>query len=62
MALPAILLEQWIEYPIGVCVSLLRLFARVHVVGWRNLYYDDLFAFLAMVSRRISDRSRSRLD
>lgn len=48
MALPAILLEQWIEYPIGVCVSLLRLFARVHVVGWRNLYYDDLFAFLAM--------------
>ncbi|KAH7030491.1 hypothetical protein B0J12DRAFT_732352 [Macrophomina phaseolina] len=49
MALPAILLEQWVEYPIGVSVCLLRLFARIHVVGWRNLYYDDLFAFLAMI-------------
>ncbi|OJD29680.1 sedlin protein [Diplodia corticola] len=48
MALPAILLEQWVEYPIGVLVVLLRLFARLYVVGWRNLYYDDLFAGLAM--------------
>ncbi|KAB2572664.1 Sedlin [Lasiodiplodia theobromae] len=49
MGLSAALLEQWVEYPIGVTVCLLRLFARVRVVGWGNLYYDDLFAFLAIV-------------
>ncbi|KAL1641019.1 hypothetical protein SLS58_006461 [Diplodia intermedia] len=49
MGLPAALLEQWVEYPIGCTICLLRLYARIRVVGWRNLYYDDLFAFLAMV-------------
>lgn len=58
MGLSAALLEQWVEYPIGVTVCLLRLFARVRVVGWGNLYYDDLFAFLAIVSRFISRRNR----
>lgn len=48
--LPPILVEQWIMYPIGVCVSFLRLYARVRVVGWRNLYWDDLLSGLAMVS------------
>ncbi|OMP85196.1 hypothetical protein BK809_0003864 [Diplodia seriata] len=49
MGLPAALLEQWVEYPIGCSICLLRLYARIRVVGWRNLYYDDLFSFLAMV-------------
>ncbi|KAL3426655.1 hypothetical protein PVAG01_00164 [Phlyctema vagabunda] len=49
MALDALIIEQWIEYPIGMIVFLLRIFARLKVAGWRNLYWDDLLATLAML-------------
>lgn len=44
------LVEQWVEYGIGMVVFFLRFFARYKVVGIGGFAYDDLFAFIAMVS------------
>lgn len=49
MAVNASLVEQWVEYGIGMTIFFLRFFARYKVVGLKNLAYDDLFALLAMV-------------
>ena len=49
----SLLAETFAEYGIGVSVLLLRLFARIKVVGWRNLNIGDAFAVLAIVSTRV---------
>ena len=41
--------ELWAEYGIGMGFFLLRFFARFKVVGLRELAWDDLFSFIAMV-------------
>ncbi|KAL4924956.1 uncharacterized protein BDV17DRAFT_294905 [Aspergillus undulatus] len=41
--------EAWSEYSIGVVVLLLRLFARLKVVGIKNLQGDDYFTIVALV-------------
>lgn len=41
--------ECFAEYAIGTCFLLLRLFARVKMVGFWSLQLDDLFAVLAIV-------------
>lgn len=43
------LAECFAEYAIGTSFLLLRLFARVKMVGVRGLQMDDLFAVLAVV-------------
>ncbi|RDW79803.1 hypothetical protein BP6252_04441 [Coleophoma cylindrospora] len=40
--------ELWIEYGIGTLVFLLRFFARIKVVGFRGLQWDDFFALVAL--------------
>ncbi|KAL4770625.1 hypothetical protein BDW60DRAFT_208999 [Aspergillus nidulans var. acristatus] len=41
--------EAWTEYGIGVVVLLLRLFARLKVVGIRNWQGDDYFSIVALI-------------
>ncbi|KAI9927001.1 hypothetical protein ASPWEDRAFT_46459 [Aspergillus wentii DTO 134E9] len=41
--------EAWTEYAIGVIILLLRIFARVKVVGFRNWQGDDYFAIIALL-------------
>lgn len=41
--------EAWTEYGIGVIVLLLRLFARMKVVGIRNWQGDDYFSIIALI-------------
>ncbi|KAL6229649.1 hypothetical protein BDW75DRAFT_235036 [Aspergillus navahoensis] len=41
--------EAWTEYAIGVIVLLLRLFARLKVVGIRNWQGDDYFSIVALL-------------
>lgn len=43
------LAECFAEYAIGTSFLLLRLFARIKMVGVRGLQVDDLFAVLAVV-------------
>ncbi|KAF2016212.1 hypothetical protein BU24DRAFT_462393 [Aaosphaeria arxii CBS 175.79] len=44
-----IAIECRAEYGVGTCIILLRFFTRCKTVGWRNLYWDDFFAFTAWV-------------
>lgn len=41
--------EAWTEYGIGVIILLLRLFARLKVVGIRNWQGDDYFSVVALI-------------
>ncbi|KAL4972031.1 hypothetical protein BDW66DRAFT_144984, partial [Aspergillus desertorum] len=41
--------EAWTEYVIGGVVLLLRLFARLKVVGVRNWQGDDYFSVVALL-------------
>lgn len=46
----AFILEQWLEYGIGMSVFVLRFYARWKSVGFEGYSWDDLFAGLSMVS------------
>jgi hypothetical protein len=41
--------ETFAEYGVAMCFLLLRLYARVKVVGFRGLQLGDAFACAAMV-------------
>lgn len=41
--------ELWTLYSFGVAVTLLRTYARVRAVGWRNLRADDYLIWIAIV-------------
>ncbi|RDW68980.1 uncharacterized protein DSM5745_08740 [Aspergillus mulundensis] len=41
--------EAWTEYGVGVLVLLLRIFARLRVVGIKNWQGDDYFAIVALI-------------
>lgn len=41
--------ELWTLYSFGVAVTLLRTYARVRAVGWRNLKADDYLIWIAIV-------------
>ncbi|KAJ5212602.1 uncharacterized protein N7498_004248 [Penicillium cinerascens] len=41
--------ELWTLYSIGVTATLLRTYARVITVGWRNLRLDDLLIWIAII-------------
>lgn len=41
--------ELWTLYSFGVAVTLLRTYARVRAVGWRNLSADDYLIWIAIV-------------
>lgn len=49
MAADNLTVETFVEFGIGMAFLLLRLFARVKVVGIRNFQLDDFFAMAAMV-------------
>ncbi|BAE65559.1 unnamed protein product [Aspergillus oryzae RIB40] len=40
--------EAWTEYGIGVIILLLRIVARVRVVGFKNWQGDDYFVFVVL--------------
>jgi hypothetical protein len=42
--------ELWTLYSFGVAVTLLRTYARVRAVGFRNLKADDYLIWVAIVS------------
>lgn len=42
-------IELWTLYTIGVSFTILRTYARVVAVGFRNLDVDDYLIWLAMV-------------
>lgn len=44
------IVEQWVEYGVGMFVFALRYYARWKMVGFRGFSWDDLFAGLSMVS------------
>lgn len=46
--------EAWSEYALGVCILLLRIFARIKVVGFKNWQGDDYFAILALIFWTVS--------
>lgn len=46
--------EAWSEYALGVCIILVRIFARIKVVGFKNWQGDDYFAILALVFWTVS--------
>ncbi|RDW92200.1 hypothetical protein BP5796_01594 [Coleophoma crateriformis] len=52
-------LELWVEYGIGTLVFLLRFYARIKVVGFRELQWDDFFALVALVSDQPGRRNGS---
>lgn len=41
--------ELWTLYSFGVAVTLLRTYARVRAVGWKNLTADDYLIWTAIV-------------
>lgn len=45
--------ELFSELAIGILIFSLRFFARWKVVGFRNFWYDDLFAGIAVVSTNL---------
>lgn len=48
-------IELWLLYAIGVLVTILRTYARVKAVGFRNLRADDFIIWIAIV--RIKEKS-----
>lgn len=57
MANPLIV-ENFAEYGVGVTFLIVRMVARIWVVGWRHLAIDDLFCVLAIVRRTRALSSR----
>ncbi|OMP84629.1 hypothetical protein BK809_0001732 [Diplodia seriata] len=45
----AFILEQWLEYGIGIFVFTLRFYARWKFVGFSGYSWDDLFAGISMI-------------
>lgn len=45
-----ITVELWTLYSIGVTTTLLRTYARLGSVGWRNLRLDDFLIWIGIVS------------
>ncbi|KAB2579088.1 uncharacterized protein LTHEOB_1559 [Lasiodiplodia theobromae] len=45
----AFILEQWLEYGIGMSIFVLRFYARWKSVGFEGYSWDDLFAGLSMI-------------
>lgn len=43
-------IEVWTLYSVGVCVTILRTYARLKSVGLRNLRADDFLVWGAVVS------------
>jgi hypothetical protein len=43
-------IETWTEFGVGMAFLLVRLYARVDILGFRRLQMDDFFAVMAMVS------------
>lgn len=41
--------ELWTLYSFGIAVTLLRTYARIRAVGWRNLKADDYLIWVAIV-------------
>lgn len=50
MAYDPVFVEQWTEYSIGVIVFLLRIYARLATVGWRQFKKDDILILISIVS------------
>lgn len=48
--MPSTSVELWTLYAFGVAVTLLRTYARVSAVGYRELRADDYLIWLALVS------------
>lgn len=44
-----LIVENFAEYGVGVAFLVVRMIARVWVVGWRQLAVDDIFCVLAIV-------------
>lgn len=44
-------IETWTEYGVGMSFLAVRLYARIDVLGVRNLQLDDFFTVIAMVRR-----------
>lgn len=49
MAADNLIIETFTEYGIGMVFLFVRLFARLHLGGFRGLRLDDAFAVAAMV-------------
>ena len=49
MALPAWLVETWVEYVIGLCIALLRIVLRTRLLGWKGWQGDDILVLVAIV-------------
>lgn len=47
--MPSTTVELWTLYAFGVAVTLLRTYARVLAVGYRELRPDDFLIWLALV-------------
>lgn len=48
--------EIWTLFSIGVCATLLRMYSRISVVGFRDLRADDLLIWIGIVRFQASDR------
>lgn len=42
-------IESYTEYALGMTIFLTRLITRLLLVGFRGLYWDDLFTCIAIV-------------
>ena len=49
-AVRAFNVELWTLYSVGVFVTILRTYARISQVGFKNLRADDFLIWLAIVS------------